>query len=268
MGGIVIWVPSLVVASLEAWREPALALAGAAVGALALLGLLDDLGSLVGRKQWALNKRVKFLALASVGLGIGSGLYRWQGMDMVYVPGVGQYNLGGWMVPVAAAVLVLTSGGVAVADGLDGLAAGLSTLALFAYGAVAISQGQVEVAAFALATGGACMGFLYYNAYPAQLFMGDTGALSLGGALALTALLTGQWLALPLVGIVFVLEGASVYLQVVYFRLTKGKRILRMAPLHHHLEELGWEEPKVVQRLWVLGVLGALAGVTFALEAR
>lgn len=268
MGGIVIWVPSLVVASLEAWREPALALAGAAVGALALLGLLDDLGSLVGRKQWALNKRVKFLALASVGLGIGSGLYRWQGMDMVYVPGVGRYNLGGWMVPVAAAVLVLTSGGVAVADGLDGLAAGLSTLALFAYGAVAISQGQVEVAAFALATGGACMGFLYYNAYPAQLFMGDTGALSLGGALALTALLTGQWLALPLVGIVFVLEGASVYLQVVYFRLTKGKRILRMAPLHHHLEELGWEEPKVVQRLWVLGVLGALAGVTFALEAR
>ena len=95
---------------------------------------------------------------------------------------------------------------------------------------------------------GAVLGFLWYNSYPAQMFMGDTGALALGGGLATAAFMTGQWLVLPLIGIVFVLEGASDILQVGYYRLTGGKRIFRMAPLHHHFEKLGWSEPQVVQR--------------------
>jgi len=268
MGGVLIWGPGLVVAGVEAFRHSSLALAATAMGALALLGLVDDLGSLSGRRQWALNKRLKFLALAGVGTGLGLGLYRWQGVDWVNVPGVGAYTLGAWTVPVAALVLALTAGGVAVADGLDGLAAGLSAMAYLAFGVVALAQGQTPLASFALAVAGACLGFLWYNGHPAQVFMGDTGALALGGGLAAVALLSGQWLALPLVGIVFALEGASVYLQVAYFRLTGGRRLLRMAPLHHHLEALGWPEPKVVQRLWMLGALGALAGLIFALEAR
>ncbi len=268
MGGVVIWGPALAVAGVEAFRHSALALAVAAMGALALLGLADDLGSLSGRRQWGLNKRLKFLALVALGTGVGWGLYRWQGIDWVRVPGVGPYELGAWTVPVAAVVLALTVGGVAVADGLDGLAGGLSAMAYLALGAVALAQGQEAVAAFAMAVAGACLGFLWHNSYPARVFMGDTGALALGGGLASVAFLTGQWLALPLVGVVFALEGASVYLQVAYFRLTGGRRLLRMAPLHHHLEALGWPEPQVVQRLWVLGGLGALAGVVFALGGR
>ncbi len=268
MGGVLIWGPALAVAAVEATRHSAASLPAIAMGALAFLGLVDDLGSLSGRRQWALNKRLKLLVLTAVGLGVALALYLWQGVDWVRVPGLGTYSLGAWIVPVGATVVALTAGGVAVTDGLDGLAAGLSAVAYAALGAVALLQGQEAVGAFALAVVGACLGFLWYNSHPAQVFMGDTGALALGGGLAAVALVTGQWLALPLVGIVFVLEGASVYLQVVYFRLTGGKRILRMAPLHHHLEALGWPEPKVVQRLWMLGALGAMAGVIFALEAQ
>lgn len=268
MGGVLIWGPALVVAGLEATRHSAASLPAIAMGGLALLGLIDDLGSLSGQRQWALNKRVKLLALVAVGLGVALALYLWQGVDWVRVPGLGRYDLGAWIVPVGVMVVALTAGGVAVTDGLDGLAAGLSAVAYAALGAVALVQGQEAVGAFALAVVGACLGFLWYNSHPAQVFMGDTGALALGGGLAAVALVTGQWLALPLVGIVFVLEGASVYLQVAYFRLTGGKRILRMAPLHHHLEALGWPEPRVVQRLWMLGALGAMAGVILALEAQ
>jgi len=113
------------------------------------------------------------------------------------------------------------------------------------------------------------LGFLWHNSYPARVFMGDTGALALGGGLAVVAFMTGQWLVLPLIGVVFVLEGASVYLQIGYFRLTGGKRIFRMAPLHHHFESANggtWSEVQVVQRFWLVGLLGAVVGSILALE--
>jgi phospho-N-acetylmuramoyl-pentapeptide-transferase len=111
---------------------------------------------------------------------------------------------------------------------------------------------------------GATAGFLWYNSYPAQVFMGDTGALALGSSLAVVALMTGHWLLLPIIGIVFVLEGLSDVIQIAYFRLTGGKRIFRMSPLHHHFELLGWSEPQVVMRFWLLGIMGSLLGVTLA----
>ncbi len=113
---------------------------------------------------------------------------------------------------------------------------------------------------------GATLGFLWHNSYPAQVFMGDAGALPLGGGLAVVAFMTGQWLLLPLIGVVFVAEGASSYLQIGYFKLTGGRRLFLMAPLHHHFEELGWSEVQVVQRFWIVGALGALIGVVLALE--
>jgi phospho-N-acetylmuramoyl-pentapeptide-transferase len=112
---------------------------------------------------------------------------------------------------------------------------------------------------------GATMAFLWYNAYPAQLFMGDTGSLALGGTLGVIAMMTGQWLLLPIVGIVFVAETLSVILQVWYFKLTGGKRIFKMTPLHHHLELLGWSEVQIVQRFWLIGMLGAMLGIALAL---
>lgn len=112
---------------------------------------------------------------------------------------------------------------------------------------------------------GALLAFLWYNAHPAELFMGDVGSLSLGATLAVVALMTGQWLLLPLIGIIFVAETLSVIIQVSYFKLTGGKRLFRMAPLHHHFELLGWSETQVVQRFWLMGMLAGMLGVALAL---
>lgn len=267
MGGVVIWGVALVFAAYELGRDLALGLPMAVMAALAALGMVDDLGSLQGRPERALNKRLKFLCFVTIGV-VAGVMLKWRlDITSVAVPFVGDFDLGPWLVPVAAVVVVLTAGGVAVTDGLDGLAAGTSAIAYLAYGVIALAQGQEALGAFALAVAGAALGFLWYNAHPAQVFMGDTGALALGGGLAALALMTGQWLGLPLIGIVFVVEGASVYLQVACFRLTGGRRLFRMAPLHHHFEALGWAEPKVVQRFWLVAVLGALGGTLLALEA-
>ena len=240
----------------------------AVMASLGALGFLDDLGSLQRRSSLieALNKRVKFVAFVGIGVAAAFGLYEGLELSAVNVPYAGRYDLDAWYIPIAVGVIVLTAGGVAVTDGLDGLAAGTSAVAFGAYGAIAVVQEQTYVATFCFTVAGAVLGFLWYNSHPAQMFMGDTGALALGGGLATAAFMTGQWLVLPLIGIIFVLEGASDVLQVGYYRLSGGKRIFRMAPLHHHFEKLGWSEPQVVQRFWIIGILGATVGTILALE--
>ncbi len=238
----------------------------AVMAALGALGFLDDLGSLQDRVRAALNKRVKFIAFVAIGIAAAFGLYEGLELSAANVPYAGRYDLEAWYIPIAVGVIVLTAGGVAVTDGLDGLAAGTSAVAFGAYGIIALIQDQTFLATFCFTVAGAVLGFLWYNSHPAQLFMGDTGALALGGGLATAAFMTGQWLILPLIGAVFVLEGSSDVLQVGYYRLTGGKRIFRMAPLHHHFEKLGWSEPQVVQRFWLIGILGAVVGTILAME--
>jgi phospho-N-acetylmuramoyl-pentapeptide-transferase len=114
---------------------------------------------------------------------------------------------------------------------------------------------------------GALLGFLWFNVHPAQVFMGDSGALSLGATLAVTALITGQILVLPLIGIIFVVETGSVIVQVAYFKATGGQRIFRMTPIHHHFELVGWDEEKITLRFWIVAILGGLLGVTFFLAS-
>jgi phospho-N-acetylmuramoyl-pentapeptide-transferase len=235
-------------------------------GALALLGGIDDFGSLRGREQWALNKRVKLLAFIAIGAAAAYALYDLLDLRQVHIPYEGSHDIGWLYIPVALAVIVLAAGGVAVADGLDGLVAGTAAIAFAAYGAIALLQEQTYLGAFCLTLTGATLGFLWHNSHPAKVFMGDVGALALGGGLAVVAFMTGHWLLLPVIGVVFVAEGASTYLQIGYFKLTGGKRIFRMAPLHHHFEELGWSEVQVVQRFWIVGALGAAIGVVLALE--
>ena len=138
-------------------------------------------------------------------------------------------------------------------------------MAFGAYGIIAFLQEQSFLATFSFTIVGAIMGFLWFNAHPAQVFMGDTGSLALGATLAVVAMMTGHWLLLPLVGIVFVAEVLSVILQVSYFKLTGGKRLLRMSPLHHHFELLGWSEPQVTLRFWLAGMVAAMLGVALAL---
>jgi phospho-N-acetylmuramoyl-pentapeptide-transferase len=236
------------------------------MGSLALLGGIDDFGSLHGREQWALNKRVKLLVFVGIGAAAACALYELLDLRRVHIPFDGSYDLGGLYLPIALVVVVLTAGGVAVTDGLDGLVAGTAAIAFAAYGAIALLQEQTYLGAFCFTVTGASLGFLWHNSHPASVFMGDVGALALGGGLAVVAFMTGQWLLLPIIGIVFLAEGASSYLQIGYFKLTGGRRIFRMAPLHHHFEELGWSEVQVVQRFWIVGALGALIGVALALE--
>jgi phospho-N-acetylmuramoyl-pentapeptide-transferase len=172
----------------------------------------------------------------------------------------------GWLyVPAAAFLIVGGANAVNLTDGLDSLAGGTAAIAFVAYGVIAYLQGQVYLVTFCFTVVGAVFGFLWYNAYPAQLFMGDIGALALGGTLATVALMTEQWLLLAIVGIVFVAEALSVAAQVGYFKMTKGKRLFKMAPLHHHFELLGWSEVQIVQRFWLIAMLAAMVGIALAL---
>lgn len=236
------------------------------MGALSALGFVDDLGSLQGRAQHPLTRRLKLVAFIAIGLAAAYGLYAELDLHAVNVPWDGRQNLHELYLPIAVVVVVLTAGGVAVTDGLDGLVAGTAAIAYGAYGAIAMYQQQEFLGAFCFTVSGALLGFLWHNSYPARVFMGDSGALPLGGGLAVVAFMTGQWLLLPVFGIIFVLEGLSDGLQIGYFKLTGGKRILRMAPLHHHFEKGGWSEVQVVQRFWLIGALGATAGAILALE--
>ena len=168
-------------------------------------------------------------------------------------------------IPICVFIIVASSNALNFTDGLDGLAGIITASAFAAYGVIAFLQGQIFLVQLCFILVGACFAFLWYNAHPAQLFMGDTGSLALGGTLATVAIMTGQWLLLPVIAIVPVAELISVVLQIVYFRATKGGRLFRMAPLHHHFEKGGWSETQIVQRFWLVGILSAMIGVALAL---
>ena len=150
-------------------------------------------------------------------------------------------------------------------DGLDGLAGLIAATAFTAYGGIALIQGQIYLARFCFTLVGALFGFLWFNVHPADLFMGDTGSLSLGATLAVVVLMTGQWPLLLIIGIIPLSEALSVTLQIGYFKLTKGQRIFKMAPIHLHFELLGWSETQVVQRFWLIALVAAMIGVGLTL---
>jgi phospho-N-acetylmuramoyl-pentapeptide-transferase len=168
-------------------------------------------------------------------------------------------------VPLTMFVIIATANAVNLTDGLDGLCGIISASAFAAYGIIAHLQGQVFITQVCFVLVGACFAFLWFNAFPAQLFMGDTGSMALGASLGLVAIMTGQWLLLPIIAIVPVAETVSVILQRWYFKWTGGQRLFRMAPLHHHFEKVGWSETQIVQRFWLVGLLSAMVGVALAL---
>jgi phospho-N-acetylmuramoyl-pentapeptide-transferase len=185
--------------------------------------------------------------------------------ELFWFAGETPFELGNWYIPIAIIIIVGMSNAVNFTDGLDGLAGLISATAFAAYGGIALLQGQIFLARFCFTIVGALFGFLWFNVHPAQLIMGDTGSLSLGATLAVVALMTGQWLLLPIIAIIPVSEALSVILQVSYFKLTKGKRLFKMAPFHHHFELIGWSETQVVQRFWLVSLLFAMLGIALAL---
>lgn len=233
----------------------------------ALLGAIDDwLGVRGGRFGEGMRARWKFAGQVILALGAAIALKYVLRAPELFLPNVPEeIPLGVAYVPIAMFFIVGFSNAVNLTDGLDGLAGLISATAFAAYGAIAMLQGQVFLVRFCFTIVGALFAFLWYNAHPAQLFMGDTGGLSLGATLAVVALMTGQWSLLPVIAIIPLSVTVSVILQVAYFRITKGRRLFKMAPLHHHFELSGWSETQIVQRFWLVGLLSAMIGVALAL---
>ncbi|MDH5589746.1 MAG: phospho-N-acetylmuramoyl-pentapeptide-transferase [Gemmatimonadota bacterium] len=253
------------------------------------IGFVDDYLKVVRKQSRGLVARYKMVGQVTFGLALGAFLLL-QPISPIPTTVTGLPFFSEWSVAFWAPAFVLfvalvvsgSSNAVNLTDGLDGLAAGLASIAAATFGILAYIMGRVdlsqylglfylpgagELSIFAVALAGGALGFLWFNAHPAQVFMGDTGSLALGGALGVMAILLKSEFLLVIVGGVFVMEAVSVILQTSWFKYTsrrfgEGRRIFRMAPIHHHFEKLGWAETQVVTRFWILGVLCAMVALS------
>jgi phospho-N-acetylmuramoyl-pentapeptide-transferase len=245
----------------------------APLATLALVGALGTADDWLNAKRGeGIRMRQKLLWQIVVALAAAWQIQQTYAITAVVVPFMGPVAIPDWAyIAFAAFAIVATSNGVNLTDGLDGLAGGTLVFAFVGYMVIAAAAAplpQPNLAAVCALIIGALLGFLWFNAHPAQIFMGDSGSLSLGAALAVIALITGQVLLLPLIGLIFVLEVGSDIIQIAYFKATGGKRIFRMAPLHHHFELTGWHEQKITLRFWIIGALAATLGVAFFLATK
>ncbi len=267
MGGALILAPLLILGGLVSLRDTRIWSVLAATMLFGALGGVDDLRGLSDEKGVGWLARYKLPWQAALGLLAALGLY-WAGAPReMYLPLLhSTLNLGLWFIPIGAFIIVAMANGVNFNDGLDGLAGGTSALAFAAYAAILLMslEADVPLALLCAVFVGAILAFLWYNVHPARVIMGDLGALALGAGLASVALLSGQWLVLPLVGGVYTLEVLSVVLQVGYFKLTHGRRIFRMSPLHCHFEVCGMPETRIVLRTWILAGVLATLGLALA----
>ena len=281
MGGVLILVPVVLIAlGLNLARLVQETVTGSSILlplfvllGFGVLGAIDDLEGVRGARERGEGMRARTklafqLLLAVIAAAVmafaGGGFQNANGVFIPLYPTFVEIPPLLW-IAIAVFIIVGTSNAVNFVDGLDGLAGLITASAFAAYGAIAHLQGQAFLVQFSFIIVGACFGFLWYNAHPAQMFMGDVGSLALGAALGTVALMTGQWLLLPIIAIIPVATMLSVILQVAYFRLTGGQRLFRMTPLHHHFELSGWSETQVVQRFWLMGILAAMLGVALAL---
>lgn len=235
----------------------------------AVLGAIDDRMTIQGVGSAGLSVKAKFAWLFAIGTVASFALWHPQvlGIDYIFLPTIKQSLTVPpiLFIPLSVVAIVGTANAVNFTDGLDSLAGWTAFVAFAAFGVIAYLYEQFYLVTFCFTVAGAVAAFLWFNAHPAQVFMGDTGSLALGATLAVVALMVGQVVLLPIIGIVFVAEAMSVILQVGYFKLTKGKRLFKMAPLHHHFELSGWSETHVTQRFWLVSVLAAMLGVALAL---
>jgi phospho-N-acetylmuramoyl-pentapeptide-transferase len=268
MGGLLLIVIVIVLFVLLRTPERGVIAPLATLGLVGVLGAFDDyLNAKTGEGIRARQKLLWQVVVAGVAAYQIQQTYNLQGFR---VPFVGDVFVDPWVyVLFAAFAIVAASNGVNITDGLDGLAGGTLVFAYVAFLLVALLNvpAQPNLAFLCALVIGALLGFLWFNVHPAQIIMGDSGALSLGATLAVIALITGQILVLPLIGLIFVVETGSVILQVAYFRVTHGRRILRMSPIHHHFELGGWDEEKITLRFWIVAILAGLLGVTLFLAS-
>lgn len=222
-----------------------------------LLGFLDDYIKVAKKHNLGLRAWQKLVLqiLIAVGLAVYMAKFSGYGTD-VWIPFINRYVDFGWVyIPFIAFVVVAMANAVNLTDGLDGLSSGVTALVAFFFAIAGMQFGHNAASIFCCALTGACLGFLIFNHYPAKLFMGDTGSMALGGALASAAIIMKVEFLLPIAGLIYVLEALSVIIQVVYFKATGGKRFFKMAPLHHHFEMCGMKEKSVVAMFWLVALV-------------
>lgn len=276
LGGLLVIAVALGLYLLLGRVEGGIIAALAALAAIGLLGAVDDI--LNARTGEGIRARQKLLWQTVFAVFFAWQIHQTYNISGFRIPFVGDVTIDptAWVL-FAAFAIVASSNGVNITDGLDGLAGGTLAIAFVSFLIIALLNpvplpgggigNQPNVAFLCAILIGALLGFLWFNAHPAQIFMGDSGSLSLGATLAVIAIITGQLLVLPLIGFVFVVETGSVILQVGYYKLSGGRRLFRMSPLHHHFELAGWDEEKITLRFWIVAVLAGLLGVTLFLAS-
>lgn len=278
MGGIIIWLTTLLLALLFFYLEyffPENSLSSLTfltrsqtllpLGVLiasALVGLLDDFLNVWrwGHNGRGIRFRVKFIVYSIIAVFGAWWFYFKLDWNIIHIPFLGDYSLGIWFLPFFIFVVVSTAFAVNQTDGLDGLAGGTVLVTLGTLGIIAFSQARFDLAAFIGVIVGSLLAFLWFNIYPARFFMGDTGAISLGVTIAVLAIFLNVAFLIPIIGFIFFWEALSTILQIASKKI-RGKKIFLSAPFHHHLEALGWPEPKIVMRLWVISGMFAVLGI-------
>ncbi len=278
MGGLLVWITALIMifvffylakfTSFELFdklnflsRKETLLPLGALV-ATAFVGLFDDWLDVRGTDgRGGLKVRHRLLIYMVIAVIGAFWFYFKLGWDVFHIPFIGNFTIGWWYILIFVFVIVATAFSVNETDGLDGLAGGTLLSSFGAYTVIAFALGKYDLATFCGVIAGALLAFLWFNINPARFFMGDTGSMSLGITLGVIALLTNSVMILPLVGFIFVLESLSVIMQIMSKKLRGGKKIFISAPIHHHFEALGWSEPKIVMRFWIISAVTAAGGL-------
>ena len=265
MGGLLmLGVPAVLAALLYPGTETWIYLA--ALVPLSLLGLLDDVSKALvkaGIRKDDFAALPKFIAQWAIAFVVAGLLWFVAGRHSIGLPIVGGLELGLLYIPVAAFVVVLMANAANITDGLDGLAGGMSVIALTALAGILLLRGEPAVAGVTALLAGATLGFLLFNVHPAKVFMGDVGSMALGAGLAMSALFADALVPLGVIAAIFLFELLSSFVQKVALR--RGKRVFKIAPFHHHLEAIGWPETRITQMGWVLGFVLAFAGVLISL---
>ena len=231
-----------------------------------IVGLIDDIINVrgLGGGVGGLRSGMKFTMITLIGVVLGWFFYTKLGIDSFHVPFVGEVAIGWLIVPLFTFAVVATGNAVNISDGLDGLAGGLLAISFSTFGVIALLQGNSMMAGFCFTVVGALLSYLWFNIHPARFFMGDVGSFAFGVALGVVAMLTDTLLLLPVIGLVFVLEAGSSLIQILSKKFFK-KKIFISAPVHHHLEAIGWPETKVTMRFWVIGCVVAFTGFVLAI---
>ncbi len=262
MGGVIMIIAILITGLTRAKIDKDLLVGLVCITGFGFVGFLDDFIKIKMKRSLGLKAYQKIILQFAIALFVSYYQYSASpSATQIMIPFTNYIiNLGPLYVPIMMFVIIGTVNAVNLTDGLDGLASGVTLIVSAFFMMLAVSLGNSDVAILAAATGGACLGFLGFNSYPAKVFMGDTGSMALGGAVVSFAVLTNSVLLIPIVGGIYFAEAISVMLQVASFKL-RGKRIFKMAPIHHHFEQCGWPETRVVFVFWITTVVLAWIGI-------